>query len=121
MSSDIQKAETALPKIKPATDILEKEDGFHIFLDMPGVSKDNLLIDLKENELVITGTSPHAREDKRNFMVMEFTGCEFRRIFTLADTVDREKINASMDNGVLSIHLPRRAEDSPKRIQINAG
>ncbi|MFW5489303.1 MAG: Hsp20/alpha crystallin family protein [Desulfovibrio sp.] len=121
MSTDIQKADAALPKIKPATDIVEQEDGFHIFLDMPGVGMDNMAIDLNENELIVSGTSPHDCDDNRNLAVMEFTGCEYRRTFTLSDAVDKEKIKASMDNGVLTIHLPRRTEDTPKRIQINAG
>lgn len=121
MSNELRKNDAALPKIKPSTDILEKEDGFYIYLDMPGVGKENLVIDLKENELAVSGASPHVAEDKGNIQVMEFTGCEYRRTFTLADTVDREKIKASMTNGVLAIYLPRRQEDTPKRIEIKAG
>jgi HSP20 family molecular chaperone IbpA len=54
MTTDIAKQDT-LPRFNPDSDILEREDGFHIFMDLPGVSREDLVIDLKENELEITG------------------------------------------------------------------
>lgn len=56
MANDIEKrTPSTLARFRPNTDILEREDGFHIFMDMPGVGKDGLSIDLRENELEVRG------------------------------------------------------------------
>lgn len=120
MTNDIQKHEDSLPRYRQPSDILEREDGFHIFMDIPGVIKDDLEIDLNENELVVSGrfcTEPGAGE---KFLEVEFGGCEYRRAFKLSNTVDREGIKAHMDNGVLELHLPKAEKAMPKRIEIKS-
>ena len=51
MSENTKTEEKGLPRVKPATDIVETEDGFYIYMDMPGVSKEALVIDLNEDEI----------------------------------------------------------------------
>ena len=110
---------------RPATDIVELEDGFHIYMDLPGVSKEGLGIDLRDNEVAIVGkTQPRedqAGEDKEKVIHMEFTGGEYRRTFTISDTVDRERIEAQLKNGVLDLFLPKSEKTMPRRIEISAG
>lgn len=122
MATDIEKKETgSLPRYRPATDILEREDGFHLFLDMPGVAKENLLIDLKENELVVGGKVDYPPVEGERMIEVEFGGGEYYRAFTLSDAVDQEKIKASLINGVLEIFMPKKEKVLPKRIEIKAG
>ena len=123
MATDIEKKETtgSLPRYRPATDILEREDGFHLFLDMPGVAKEDLLIDLKENELVVGGKVEHPPVEGERMIEVEFGGGEFYRAFTLSDAVDQEKIKASLVNGVLEVFMPKKEKVLPKRIEIKAG
>ena len=110
---------------RPATDIVELEDGFHIYMDLPGVGKDGLGIDLRDNEVAIIGkTQPRedqAGEDKEKVIHMEFAGGEYRRTFTLSDTVDRDRIEAKLKNGVLDLFLPKSEKTLPRRIEISAG
>lgn len=111
----------ALPRFRPATDILEREDGFHLFLDMPGVDKDGLVLDLKENELTIAAKAVYPPRDKERLVEVEFGSGEYSRSFTLSDVVDQEKIKASLVNGVLEIFMPKKDKVLPKKIEITAG
>ncbi|EPR41246.1 heat shock protein Hsp20 [Desulfovibrio sp. X2] len=113
--------ERKLPVVRPATDILEKEDGFHIFMDLPGVSKEALVLDLRENELVVSGSVDYPPDEKKKHLAVEFGGGEYSRTFTLADIVDRERITANLVNGVLEIFMPKREKEKPKRIEIVGG
>ncbi|NCC25831.1 MAG: Hsp20/alpha crystallin family protein, partial [Deltaproteobacteria bacterium] len=97
------KDKTTLAQFRPATDILERPDGFHIFMDLPGVDKDALVIDLNDNELEIRGGVEYSRREGAKDVHFEFGSGEYVRKFTLSDSVDRERIKASMKNGVLEL------------------
>jgi HSP20 family molecular chaperone IbpA len=123
-----QKIERELPRFRPATDIVELEDGFHILVDMPGVRKEELVIDLHENELLVSGKTWYAADPStepnkagRRYGHQEFGGGAYQRTFTLSDTVDREKIAAKLENGVLNLFLPKAERAKPKRIEVTAG
>lgn len=107
------------PQVMPSTDILECEDGFHIFVDMPGVAPGDVSIDLEQNELVIRGKSsyePAAGRHMRN----EFGALSYERMFTLSDMVDREHIKATVKEGVLDLFLPKAETMKPRKIEIKA-
>jgi HSP20 family molecular chaperone IbpA len=114
-----------LPRYRPATDIIEREDGFHILMDLPGVKREDLVIDLNDKEVVITAPTDYpadpGADGGERYAHVEFGGGEYRRAFTLSDNVDREKIEAKLVNGVLNLHLPKSERALPKRIEINAG
>lgn len=103
--------------IMPATDILEREDGFHIFMDLPGVMPDSLTIDLEQNELSIRGESSY-KAGKTQSMRNEFGPMVYERMFTLSDMVDRENIKATVKDGVLDLFLPKAESMKPRRIEI---
>jgi HSP20 family molecular chaperone IbpA len=119
MTTDIAKQDT-LPRFNPDSDILEREDGFHIFMDLPGVSREDLVIDLKENELEITGKATYEAPDKAKDVHMEFGSGTYVRRFTISDAVDADKIKATMKNGVLELYLPKAEKAKPKKIEILA-
>jgi len=121
MSNKITKSETHLPRFRQASDIIEREDGIHIFMDMPGVSKQNLSIDLEENELVVSGQTRAELAEGEKYIEVEFGSCDYRRAFKLSDAVEREKIKATMTNGVLELFLPKAEAAQPRRIEIKAG
>lgn len=110
-----------LPRYRPATDILEREDGFYIYVDMPGVNKEDMVIDLQENELTVSGTTRLASADGEKFLEMQFGDCEYVRSISISDIVDRERIKASLESGVLELHLPKVDKVQPKRITIAQG
>lgn len=117
--SELMKNEKSLPVFRPATDILEREDGFYIFMDLPGVSREDLVIDLQEDELTVSGKTTYELDEKENFSEMQFGNGEYSRSVSISDIVDREKIKANLKNGVLELYLPRVEKSQPKRIEID--
>lgn len=119
MSKDITQHEAQeLPAFVPATDIVEQEDGFHIYMDMPGVPKENLSIDLKEGEVSIEGLSNYAPPAGAQAHHAEFGAGRFARTFALSDAVDRGRIKAVLKDGVLNLFLPKAEAVKPRKITI---
>jgi HSP20 family molecular chaperone IbpA len=120
MKNEVAKTETALRRIVPASDIVEREEGFHVIMDLPGVTREMLTIEIEENELTVTGKAERQADSALRRIHTEFGPVEFARTFTLTDMVDRDKVTASLSNGVLELYLPRAEAARPRRIEINA-
>ena len=117
----VKTEERRLPRVKPATDIIEKEDGFYIYLDMPGVSKEHLVIDLNEDELKVSGKAEYSLPEGQKLGHVEFGGGEYFRSFTVSHIVDKDRIKATLKDGVLELYLPRHEKVQPRKIEIQAG
>jgi len=104
--------------IRPFCFICEEEAGVvTLKLEMPGVGKDQLDIDVDGNELQITGKrGPGGREG--TYLMRERPSGTFRQAYTLDDTIDRSKIEASLEGGVLTLNLHRRESEKPRKITI---
>ncbi|MDL2306568.1 Hsp20/alpha crystallin family protein [Desulfovibrio sp. OttesenSCG-928-C06] len=104
----------------PATDILEMDDGFHIIMDMPGVSVEDIVIDIEESELSIRGSSTYM-EASNNLRRLhtEFGAQQYERNFTLSDLVDHDNVKADLKDGVLRLYLPKAESMKPRRITIS--
>lgn len=121
MSEIVKNEERNPARYRPATDILEREDGFHIYMDMPGVRREDLNIDLQDDELTVRGrTSLTPGQDER-FAEMQFGECEYVRSISITDIVDRDRIKANLASGVLELHLPKVEKVLPRKIEITAG
>ncbi len=112
--------ERNLEKFSPATDIVESEQGFYMYMDLPGVSRENLDIDLDENKLVVSGKTASPLSEGEKFIDQEFCEGEYKRRFTIADVVDTKKIKANLKNGVLELFLPKMPEIKPRKIKITS-
>ncbi|GAB6124348.1 Hsp20/alpha crystallin family protein [Humidesulfovibrio idahonensis] len=110
----------SLPRVSPATDILEREDGFYVYMDIPGVRREDLKIDINENELLVTGRAMQGAAEKESFLEVQFGPGEYIRAVSLSDLVDREHIKATLKDGVLVVHLPRLEKAAPRRITIQS-
>ncbi|MGE4290764.1 MAG: Hsp20/alpha crystallin family protein [Desulfovibrio sp.] len=122
MSNEIKKTEERpLPKVRPATDIVEREDGFHVIMDVPGVSRGNLVLDLQDNELLVSGRTDDFGEQSERYAEVEFGPVEYSRTISISDLVDREQIRANLKDGVLVLDLPKAEKALPRQIQIQAG
>ena len=104
--------------IRPYADILQKNDSFYILVDMPGVDKKDLNISIDKDTLIVEGKTSYPEFSKERIWEHEFDNVRYFRKFTLADTVDTENIKANLKNGVLKIHLPKKPELKPKKIEI---
>lgn len=101
----------------PAVNIYETSDGYTLEADMPGVAKDGLEIFLERNELTLLG---HRREAKPETTHYRESGTgDFRRVFELDPEIDTDKINARVDNGVLTLHLAKREQMKPRKIAVS--
>lgn len=102
--------------ILPLIDMYETPDSYILFVDMPGVTKENLDVKVIGNSLIVRGKSdiPVSRND--GVLLDEITKGEYMREFVLSDDVDRDKIEARLTNGVLILKL-RKSEKS-KEIEV---
>jgi HSP20 family protein len=113
-------AGTGLSSWTPAVDIHETDDGYVIKAELPGVSKDDVSIDVHQNTLTLRGQRKHEAEVKQDkYHRVERAYGTFQRSFVLPTVVDQEKVQATFKDGVLELHLPKSEAAKPKRIAIN--
>jgi HSP20 family molecular chaperone IbpA len=104
--------------IRPAVDIFETDQGLTLLADLPGVAKEDLQIDIDRGLLTVQA---NARSHLGGESVLcEFIHGNFYRQFQLPDAIDSEKIVAEMNNGVLTLHLPKSEAAKPRHIEITA-
>jgi HSP20 family protein len=104
----------------PRTDLVETEGGYRLRLDLPGVTKDDVNINFHNNTLSVSGKRSAAKEEESaEYVRVERTYGHFYRSFSLPRTIDAEGIEASFDNGVLTISVPKSEESKPRQIEIN--
>ena len=103
----------------PAINVIENEKDYKVEVAAPGMNKEDFNIHLNENqELVITvekNTQNEQKEEKK-YLRREFSYTKFQQAFQLPDNVDKEKIGAKVENGVLEITLPKLAPENKARI-----
>src|SRR3989337_75350 len=103
----------------PAVDIYETNDSFVVSADLPGLNKDEIQIDLKDNTLTLKGEKKFEEKvSKDNYIRVERAYGSFVRSFTLPQNVDPEKIKAEYKEGVLEITIPKKEEAKPKQIKV---
>jgi HSP20 family molecular chaperone IbpA len=106
--------------ITPPVDIYETDNEYVLKADMPGVAKDNVNITFNNNELEITGKVDEQYTSNENMTYREYTLFNYYRKFVVSNAINPEGISASLENGVLTIKLPKREEAKPKKIEIKA-
>jgi HSP20 family protein len=103
----------------PACDIYEDEEEFVVRADLAGVEPKDVDIRFENGVLTLKGERKLEKEDEReNYHRLELSYGTFTRTFSLPATIDSEKIRAESKQGVLLIHLPKKAEAKPKSIQV---
>ena len=104
------------------TDIIEKKDGYELQIDLPGVKKEDIQIEMDKGILSISVSISNSsdEEDKKYIRKERFTG-EIKRSFNIGENVDEEDIYASFENGILYLNLPKKEEKDNKKkyIEIN--
>ena len=99
----------------PAVNIVESKDEFRIEVAAPGLTKEDFKINLENDQLTISANKEVKKEEnEETYTRREFSYSSFSRSFTLPETVDSEKIKASHQDGVLTIHVPEKEEAKPK-------
>jgi len=105
---------------KPSVDIYETEEGIVIKAELPGVNKEDVSVEVKNNILTLKGERFVDKEiDEDKYYRRERCFGTFHRTFTLQDTVLPDKIKAKFRNGVLEIEVPKPEEEKPRQISVN--
>ncbi len=104
----------------PACEISETETHYQMSVDLPGIKKEDVKIELNDNTLTISGERKSEKKagDERNVKYVEKYYGTFTRSFTLPTTVDTEKIEARYEDGVLSLEIPKAPLARTRKIEI---
>jgi HSP20 family protein len=130
MDRDMVKKEASVPDgvertkqrrvFKPVVDIIERKEDTVLTADLPGVDEKSLDITLEKNVITIRGTvDPDVREGYR-LAYGEYEVGDYERAFTLSDEVDKDRIKATLKNGVLRLELPKTVAAKARKIAVSA-
>ncbi len=109
---------TPVKRYIPATDIVENENELLVFMDMPGVAKEDIAVNLEKNVLKIDGKINMKDYSDLKPLYTEYNVGNYTRQFELSNKIDQSGIEAKMEDGVLSLVLPKIPEAQPRSIQI---
>jgi HSP20 family molecular chaperone IbpA len=105
----------------PRADIYENEDEIIVVADMPGVSAESVEVMLENSVLTINGYIEPMAPEGMTLAYSEYRVGDYERSFTLSDQIDMDGIQATVDNGVLKLSLPKITEARLRKIPITAG
>ena len=105
----------------PEADVFEDGENIYLVADMPGVDKKSVDIAIEKNILTIDGHVEPTAHDGYKVTFREYNEGDYRRSFRLSDEINNEGIEASMENGVLRIVLPKSGSALTRKIPVRTG
>lgn len=109
-----------MPVFAPPVDICESEGALILLADMPGVPMENVEIDLNRDQLTIRGRVALGNGGNGRLLLSEYREGDYYRQFTVSEAVDRDKIEATMKDGVLKVVLPKSDALRPRKIAVKS-
>ena len=103
----------------PAADIFETDEALTLMLEMPGVAKDNVDVQIENGVLHVEGKIDYSAYKEVEPVYTEYNVGHYARSFTLSDKINQEAITARVEDGVLTLTLPKPRESLPRRIAVN--
>jgi HSP20 family protein len=115
-----KKQETTIPArtFLPTTDIFETEQALTILMEMPGVDKSKVDVNVEDGVLTIQGQIDFTKYEGMQPVYTEYNIGNYRRGFSLSNKIDQGRIRAEMADGVLKLVLPKAEEAKPRRISV---
>ncbi len=107
-----------LYKVAPAVDIFENSNEILLYADMPGVVKEDISVNIDNGTLSLSGVRKLKTKGTVNWE--EFGNVQFVRSFSVPPTIDANKVEADLKEGILRLHLPKSENAKPKRIEIKS-
>lgn len=107
-----------LPSVRPLVDIYENEEEILLHTDMPGVTNDDIVINMDNGKLYLSGVRRMDADGAATWQ--EFGEVEYTRTFSVPQSIDIDRVNAELTDGVLKLHLPKSEASRPRRIEIKA-
>lgn len=102
----------------PSVDVVEDANGITLYADLPGVPRENLSLHLETDSLTIEGTVAVDVPQDMQSSHADVTLPRYRRVFTLSKELDAEQASAELQNGVLTLRIPKAQHAQPRRIEI---
>jgi HSP20 family molecular chaperone IbpA len=102
----------------PTTDIYETDDALTVVMEMPGVDKEKVDVGIENDVLSVSGAIDFARYDNLQPVYTEYNVGHYRRRFSLSSAIDSERISATMNDGVLTLLIPKAESAKPRKISI---
>jgi HSP20 family protein len=113
---------TNLAEFVPGFEVKESRDEYVIKADLPGVNEKDVEISVTGNVIQVSGRrEQEQREEGDRFYAMERSYGQFTRGFSLPEGADAERVSAELKDGVLAVHIPKKPEVQPKRINLGTG
>lgn len=109
----------SLRQVTPLVDIYENDDEILLHAEMPGVTKDDISVNIDNGNLTLSGFRSMTKDGAAEWE--EFGDIEYQRAFSVPQTIDVNKVSAELKDGVLALHLPKSEAAKPKTIEIQAG
>jgi HSP20 family molecular chaperone IbpA len=104
--------------LRPSVNIFENAEGITLEADMPGVSRDRLQIQVDKDSLNIEGEVQFRMPEGMEALYADVRATRYSRSFALSRELDTDNIDASLKDGVLTLHIPKRAEVRPRKIEV---
>ena len=114
-----QEATTPMRAYMPTADIFETEGALIVVLEMPGVSKDNIDVNVENGLLTVEGRIDFTKYEGLRPVYSEYNVGPYRRSFRISSQIDQSKISAEMRDGVITLSLPKAEKAKPRRIEIS--
>ncbi len=106
----------------PAMDLLETENDFVLRADLPGLSEQDVNIELEDNVLTVSGERKAEHEErKEGYYRVERASGSFSRSLTLPEGINPDAVKATFDRGVLEVRIPKPEERKPRKVSISVG
>lgn len=108
----------------PHADVMESKEDIRVVLELPGLSPQDIEVDLEDNVLTISGEKREEREEagqENRWHLSERRYGRFSRSFVLPKEVEQDRIQASFENGVLNVRIPKSERAKPRRIEVQRG
>lgn len=99
--------------------VKEYSEGFTVEIIIPGIKKEDVAISIEQNKLVVSYKHEYIVEENITYLKREFETKDFKRSFSLPNNINVEGINASYDEGILSVVLPKNSNQERKKIEIS--
>jgi len=122
MSTEVQNAQDREQQhVVPPVDVFEDASGITVLADLPGVSRDRLAVRVDGETLTLEATAQTDAPKGMSLVHNEAPHPSWRRSFTLSRELDASRIDATLNNGVLRLAIPKREEARPRRIEVRVG
>jgi HSP20 family protein len=117
-STNVQRREKTDMSLRPRVDIFEDAEGITLVADMPGVSRDGLDLQVDKDSLTIEGEVRIDTPEGMEALYADVRSTRYQRSFALSGELAVDQIDASLKDGVLIVHIPKRAEVKPRKVEV---